>query len=150
MEKEVWKKIKGFKDYEVSSNGRIKSFKFGKEKILKQSINQGKFKVYGRPYKKVGLNKNKKGYSFEVHRLVAFVFCKGYSKGKEVDHLDGDSLNNNYKNLKWVTKKENMNNPNNKKPKRIYLNEEVVEKILELYKKIKTPKKILNYLLNEK
>lgn len=44
-----------------------------------------------------------------VHALVAYAFVKGYREGLEVDHIDGDKLNNYYKNLRWVTKKENIN-----------------------------------------
>lgn len=40
MTNEIWKQIEEFPDYEVSSLGRIKSLKYGKEKILKQNINQ--------------------------------------------------------------------------------------------------------------
>ena len=37
---EIWKTIKGFEDYEISSLGRVKSLKFGKEKIMIKSVNR--------------------------------------------------------------------------------------------------------------
>ena len=44
---------------------------------------------------------------FSVHTLVARAFCDGYKKGLIVNHIDGNKLNNYYKNLEWVTYKEN-------------------------------------------
>lgn len=34
-----------------------------------------------------------------------------YFEGAEIDHIDGDVLNNHPSNLRWVTHKDNMNNP---------------------------------------
>ena len=40
-----------------------------------------------------------------LHRVVATTWCKGYSEiCNEVHHIDGNGLNNYYKNLKWVCK----------------------------------------------
>lgn len=49
-----------------------------------------------------------------VHRLVALSFVPNEGEKPEIDHIDGDRLNNYYKNLHWVTRKENMANPNTK------------------------------------
>lgn len=43
-----------------------------------------------------------------LHRAVGMLFCKGYKKGLVVDHIDGGKTNNHYKNLRWVTQKENI------------------------------------------
>lgn len=46
--------------------------------------------------------------SFTVHRLVALMFVSGYSETNNVvDHIDCDKTNNFYKNLEWVTMREN-------------------------------------------
>lgn len=51
------------------------------------------------------LEGNKK---FFTHRLVAWEFCTGYSEERNiVNHKDGNSLNNFYFNLEWVTSMEN-------------------------------------------
>lgn len=48
-----------------------------------------------------------------VHRIVAKAFCKGWSEEKnEVDHIDQNKINNDYRNLRWVTHAENMLNTN--------------------------------------
>lgn len=48
---------------------------------------------------------NGKGFSIYMHRLIV-----GVSTGQEVDHIDGDGLNNQKKNLRIVTHRENMMN----------------------------------------
>jgi len=44
-----------------------------------------------------------------VHRIVLEAFCGECPSGMECRHLDGNPLNNQLKNLKWGTKKENTN-----------------------------------------
>jgi hypothetical protein len=73
------------------------------------------------------LNKNNNGYMqvrlydnnikskiFRVHQLVAYMFVENKDNKKFVDHIDRKRDNNYYKNLRWVTHKENMNNTNKK------------------------------------
>lgn len=103
IQNEEWRPIKGFEGlYEVSNLGRIKSSK----RILKQGINH-------RGYKYINIcDKNKKWKQVEVHRLVALAFlCNEQNKG-QVDHIDANKCNNFVDNLRWVTPKENSNNPN--------------------------------------
>lgn len=60
-------------------------------------------------YLLVGVRGCKTAY---VHRLVAEAFIPKPLGATEVDHIDGDRTNNNLTNLRWVTHKENTNNPN--------------------------------------
>lgn len=63
--------------------------------------------------------KTTKGYLFVIiskklcliHRLVAKYFIDNLYDKPEIDHIDGNPLNNNVLNLRWVTHTENMNNP---------------------------------------
>ena len=41
MEQEIWKDIEGFEKYQISSYGRVRSFKNNKESILKTVIKCG-------------------------------------------------------------------------------------------------------------
>jgi predicted DNA-binding protein YlxM (UPF0122 family) len=67
----------------------------------------------------LSLNKNRKGYlnfnmyvngvgsTQKVHRIVAMLFCEGYSEDLHVNHKDGNKSNNRASNLEWVTALEN-------------------------------------------
>ena len=89
---------RNFIDYEVSNCGKVKSLKSGKILRLNEKV-----------YNYVSLyDKNGKAYKILVHRLVAHVFVNGRTKEKNlVNHIDENKLNNYYKNLEWVTPKQN-------------------------------------------
>lgn len=105
--KEKWKDIVGYEGlYRVSNCGRIKSlpkqvgFYMRSEKILKNNID-----TYG--YEYVILSKAGKTKPFLVHRIVAIHFIENCMNKKEVNHIDGNKLNNRVKNLEWCTDTEN-------------------------------------------
>lgn len=105
MENEIWKYVIDHENYyQVSNLGRVKSLRFNKEKILKQSINNN-------GYLTLCLSKNKKYKNLKVHKLVAIAFLNHVPCGyKEVvNHIDFDRTNNNVKNLEIVTARENSN-----------------------------------------
>lgn len=102
MEQEIWKDINGYKGlYQVSNSGKIKSLK----KILNPWLDKG--------YLRVGLSKKSKHKYFSVHRLVALHFVSNPKNKPEVNHLDGNKLNNNDWNLEWSTQKENNEHARN-------------------------------------
>ena len=112
MKQEIWKDIEGYEGYyQISSFGMVKATsriyidslnrrRFIKEKYLKISV------IYS-GYCCVLLNaKNKK--SFSIHRLVAKAFIPNPLKLPQVNHKNGDKLNNTVANLEWVTASENI------------------------------------------
>ena len=105
MSNEIFKDIVGYKGlYQISNLGNVKSLHCNKEKIMKLTIRSKNY-----PYYFVGLLKNGKRKYFAVHRLVAQAFVNNPNNYNQVDHLDGNKLNNNANNLEWVTPKENTN-----------------------------------------
>lgn len=91
--------VKGYEEYQVDTNGVVYS---KKGKPLKWSINP---RGYGMI--KFSINGQVKG--FGVHTIVARQFIPGETEERnQVNHIDGNKLNNNVDNLEWVTPLENM------------------------------------------
>lgn len=99
---EIWKDIVGYEGlYQISSFGRVKSLKFGKERILSTSPN-------GSGYLNVVLcKKGFKPFNGGTHRLVALHFIDNPENKEQVNHIDGCKTNNKVENLEWNTSSEN-------------------------------------------
>lgn len=102
MDEEIWKDIKGYDGkYQVSNLGRVRSFKYNKERILQLHE--------GRHYYDVGLWKNGKRKIMLVHRLVGEYFVEGRSwLCNEINHRDENPHNNRWDNLEWCTRTYNI------------------------------------------
>lgn len=62
-----------------------------------------------RGYKEIGLRRAEDGQRFFlVHRLVANAFVSNTDEKPQVNHIDGNPLNNQFSNLEWVTQSENQ------------------------------------------
>ena len=77
--------------YEVSNLGRVKC----NGEIIEPYMN-GKYLSFG---------------SFFIHRAVAELFIPNPENKPYVDHINTNPLDNRAENLRWVTAKENSNNP---------------------------------------
>jgi len=115
---EEWRSIPGYEEiYEASNLGRIRtaegkttsSARFSK-RVWRQRILKSKQKIRrgGKRDEQVTLWKDGKGKMFLVSRLIALTWCDGYSDGMTVNHIDGNTLNNNAENLEWITLAENI------------------------------------------
>ena len=97
LENEVWKEIPLYltsnrPNYYVSSLGRYKN----KERIINVKYSSG--------YKRVRIGDVK----YLLHRLVAFTFIPNPENKEQVNHIDGNKINNSVENLEWVTNQENQ------------------------------------------
>jgi hypothetical protein len=103
---EKWKGLiynnKDYSDWiEVSSLGRVRNPKTGT--IRKQNLN--KCGYYFVSFSMGSCNKKK---TFRVHKGLAEVFIPNPGNKPQVNHIDGNKLNNNLNNLEWVTCQENV------------------------------------------
>lgn len=98
---EIWKTISGFNDYEISSDGRVKSHKYGRPVILKPRITYDGYVWYN-------LCLNGRQYTKRANRLVAEAFIPNPDSKPTVNHKDGNKLNNTVDNLEWATREEQM------------------------------------------
>ena len=100
-----WRPIRGFPDYQVSSNGQVKRVTGGVKGAKKGRILRGGM-VNGCPT--VCLRKNGRSYWLLVSRLVLRTFVgPPPTRQHEAAHEDGDSTRNLLGNLRWATRAEN-------------------------------------------
>lgn len=111
MQKETWVKISGF-DYMVSDLSRVKSnrrivnrrgntTRIVPEKVLTQCLQSQGYMV-------VGMSNEGVSKKARVHILVATAFVPNPLNLPEVNHKDGNKLNNLPPNLEWCTRSDNL------------------------------------------
>lgn len=98
---EIWKNIDwSWWFYQISNTWIVKSLKFWKEKIKKQSMDW-------KWYLQVSIKINWKLKTLYIHRLVAIHYIWDPWCKMEVNHKDWDKTNNNVENLEWTTSSQN-------------------------------------------
>ena len=103
---EIWKEVLGYEGlYQISNIGLVKSVSNNrnrKEKILKVGINTG-------GYYQVVLNKNSKGKTIQIHKLVAMAFLNHKPDGHKivVDNINNIKTDNRLENLQLISNREN-------------------------------------------
>lgn len=101
-EKEIFKDIRGYEGrYQITNYGRVWSC------IRNQFLNQSGGKTQRYLYVTL-YHPNGKKNTERIHRLVALHFCDKSEDKTQVNHKDGNKLNNRADNLEWTTAKENV------------------------------------------
>lgn len=132
---EIWKDIPGYEGiYQASNFGKIKRlsnnniniyiYKNRKEKFkrtMQEKILKPVIKKDG--YSLITLSKNNIKERFYLHRLIAICYIPNIKNKSQINHKDGNKMNNSVHNLEWCTAKENMNHAF-----RIGLNQRITKK----------------------
>lgn len=105
---EEWKCIEGYKDYEVSNLGNIRSYRNnkGKTSAVPHLLSP---KTDHNGYYFVNLYSGRKMKSFKIHRLVASAFIPNPENYPQINHIDEVKTNNCVGNLEWCSAKQNVN-----------------------------------------
>lgn len=107
-----FRKIKSLKFlYEVNENGTIfRNIKSKKQSKIKLDFHHSE-KGYYTTFVRIGGRKpGAKTIRVPIHKVVAECWLGDKPDGYEIDHIDRDSHNNHYSNLRYVTKSEQMKN----------------------------------------
>ena len=98
LDNEIWKEVLDFPNYQISNLGRIRNI--NSNRILQPSLTCG--------YNKVRLSNKGIVKDYLVHHLVFKHFSKEkYNADLVIDHIDGNKLNNNFNNLRLLSREEN-------------------------------------------
>lgn len=106
---ERWKEVRRSKGrYRVSNKGRIVSMNYrsrpgtrGRVKIMQPAEDAN-------GYLRTMIKRDGRYDTIKVHRLVAKHWVPNPGEKPQVNHLDGNKLNNRVENLQWVTHRENI------------------------------------------
>lgn len=99
---EEWKFIEESDKYMISNKGRFKSLRGHIPRLMKLTRQK-------KGYYYAGTKIDGKAKLFRVHRLVAKAFLPNPDNLPEVNHIDGNTHNNDVSNLEWCTREYNLN-----------------------------------------
>lgn len=113
IENEVWKDVIGYEGfYQVSNKGNVKVLdryiKYPNGFSYKRKGHAVKVYINTSGYPYCHFSKNNKRKLMFIHRLVAEHFIPNPKNFNEVNHIDGNKLNFDIKNLEWIYKGDNL------------------------------------------
>lgn len=100
--KEVWKDVPGTPHHQISNKGRLRATRgtphfIDKFRILHPSVSNSGYLIYAI-----------RGKIHTIHRMVAEAFIPNPHGLSDVDHINGDKMNNSVENLQWLSHRDNM------------------------------------------
>ena len=100
----AWADVIGYEGlYQISTYGNV--MRMHDRAHLNASLYKKQTERFG--YYRIMLKKGGIQKSYQLHRLVAIAFIPNPDNKSEVNHIDGNSLNNEVFNLEWATSSEN-------------------------------------------
>jgi len=107
---EEWKLIDGYNGaYRVSNLGRVQTCKNGRWGKTNRWRDMRGYMHTTTGYWFLRLRNHPfKGETKSLHRIIAEAFIPNPFKKQMVNHIDGNRLNNDIKNLEWVSNRENV------------------------------------------
>ena len=112
----MWKYIKNFEGlYQISTEGVIRSL----DRIVKTKKGKRTYKgtvlkpnVGTNGYYYVGLSKNGKSKTYYIHKVVTDTFLENPNNLSDVDHINGNKLDNRLENLQYLSHFDNSSKSN--------------------------------------
>ena len=113
LQDEIWLPIEGFEYYLISNKGRVKTIDhmtIDNNQKIKEHIKIFNIKLPGGYVEGELRDSFGKRHWASMHRLVAqaFVYNPDPEKYTEVNHIDGNKLNNTEENLEWTDRSGNI------------------------------------------
>lgn len=106
---EEWRPIPGYEGYYEASNvGRIKSITHLKKNKQVHHGQMRRYYITNAGYLCVDLYGQQGHKKATVHSLIALTYLGNPPNSYEVNHRDGNKLNNNINNLEYVTRSQNV------------------------------------------
>ena len=90
-----------YPDYLIYLDGRVFSKK--RNMFMKEQTHTD-------GYKMIGLSKDNKRKMFKIHRLIGIHYIPNPENKYSIDHINRDKTDNRVENLRWATRKEQIEN----------------------------------------
>lgn len=102
---ETWKPIPNFSRYEASDYGNLRSMNYKNTKTVKVLTPAKSPDGY---MKTMLVDDSGQYKSWTVHKFVALTFLGDIPEGMEINHKNGNKVDNSLDNLEYVTRSENI------------------------------------------